>query len=690
MMACLVPPPPAIADGFSPSPLKLVQQNRLVSAFQSPKSLSELRALHGRMITTGLRRNDLVLGKFIICCSSSNCMEYARKVFDEMSSPSVFFWNAMIKGYQQNGDHMEVLRLYFQMRSCGFDSDAFTFPVVLRSCSPLKRIREGKGIHGLVLKTGYATNVIVQTALMDLYSLSGCVASARQVFDEMRERDVICWNTMIAGYSRCGDFANAEELFHKMPEKDESSWNTLIDMYCKAGDVEAARRLFDEMPKKDIISWNAMISGYVHIGDMEVARLLFDEMPRRSVVSWNVVITCCVHHRRFTDALDLFRKMQRSDVRPNEVTMVAVLPACAHLGAMDLGQWIHAYIDKNRIRMDVYVTTALIDMYGKCGNVEEARRVFEMAKEKDAFSYSTMIEVLALNGKAEEAFQIFSYMQSHGLKPNGVTFVGLLTACSHAGLVEKGRMYFNMMKSEYNLEPKSEHFGCMVDLLGRAGYLDEAFELIKSMPMEPHVVVWGALLNACRIHGNVKLAETVGFRLIELNPTNCGNYVLLANIYAKANRWDDSVRVRKMMKDRGVVKKPGCSSIEVNNSVHEFIAGDNSHTHCARIYRTLQEVTERLKREGYVPEVSSALHDVDTNEKMQALSYHSEKLAVAFGLLSTTPGTPIRIVKNLRVCEDCHVMMKMISQHYDRNIILRDCNRYHHFNNGSCSCSDYW
>ncbi|XP_077210008.1 pentatricopeptide repeat-containing protein At5g66520-like isoform X2 [Tasmannia lanceolata] len=690
-MACLAPPSISLQPhNFNSNAPQKSTEEWLFSSLKSAQTPNQLKTLHAQIIKSGLTRNDLVLGQLILCCSFSNSMDYARQVFDKIPRPKLFFYNAMIKGYSETGAHSVALHLYSLMRVQSIPCDSFTFPPVLRSSSTLKRIDIGQELHGLVSKKGFGSKVIVQTALIDMYCACGFPNYARQLFNRVPERDVICWNTMIAGYVKCGEFGSARELFDRMPMRNVSTWNTLMDMYCKCGDVETAHRLFNEMPERDIISWNAIISGYAKGGQCVDARRLFDEMPKRNVVSWNVVITCYMHNRCFVEALELFRMMQVSDIRPNEVTVVAVLPACAHLGALDMGQWIHAYIGRNRIKMDVYVNTALINMYGKCGSVKEAKRVFDNAIVKDCFLCGTMIEVLAMNGKADEAFEIFEYMKSKGIKPNDVTFVGLLKACSHTGLVDIGVRYFDMMRKEFGLMPKVEHFGCMVDILGRAGFLDEAHELIKSMPMEPHPVVWGALLSSCRIHGNVKLAEEVALHLLELEPESCGNYVLLSNIYSKAGRWDDAVKIRKLMKEKGVQKKPGCSSIEVNNGVYEFFAGDRAHTQCIEIYEMLDQMVRSLKEEGYVPHTSSVLHDVESDGKEQALIHHSEKLAVAFGLLSTERGSVIRIVKNLRVCDDCHLFMKLVSKYYGRQMIVRDCNRFHHFRDGYCSCSDYW
>ncbi|XP_008778188.2 pentatricopeptide repeat-containing protein At3g62890-like [Phoenix dactylifera] len=614
-----------------------------------------------------------------------------RRLLRSLPDPSPpFSYNTLIKAFALSGAHLDALRAYALMRARSVPPDPFTLPAVLRSAAAFPSLATALEAHGLAVKSGLDTRLPLRTALVGAYCSCGHPDFARRVFDRTDGRDAICYNTMIAGHVKCGEFELARDLFDRMPERNVSSWNTILDLYCKMGDVRAARRLFDEMPERNIVSWNAMISGHAKAGDFVAARELFDLMPERNVVSWNAVIGCYFHCGLFSETLDLFRMMQATDMKPNEVTVVAVLPACAHLGALDLGQWVHAYIQKQRIKMDLYVTAALVDMYGRCGSLEDARKVFDHAMKRDAFLCSTMIEVFAMHGRAQEAFQVFDFMRSEGIWPNDVTFMGILRACAHGGLVEFGLKYFNMMMAQFKLMPKVEHFGCMVDLLGRAGHLEEAHDLILGMPMEPPPMVWASLLSACKIHGNVKLAEEVAFHLIELEPQSCANYVVLSNMYSKANRWEDAAKIRRMMKEKGVVKKLGCSSIEVSNGVHEFLAGDKHHRHCKAIHEMLDQMAVRLKREGYVPCTSSALHDMDNDGREQVLLHHSEKLALAYGLISTDKGTTIRIFKNLRVCDDCHQFLKLASKHYDRQVIVRDCNRFHHFVGGSCSCSDYW
>jgi pentatricopeptide repeat protein len=383
--------------------------------------------------------------------------------------------------------------------------------------------------------------------------------------------------------------------------------------------------------------------------------------------------------------------MHRAGIELSPVTISCVLPACAILAALQQGKEIHNYAIKRELRSNVSVGSALVDMYGKCGDVEIARKVFDKMNKRDVILWTSLIAGYGMHGYGEDALALFHHMERTNLKPDHVTFVALLSACSHAGLINEGWQCFDRMKIEYRITPLVEHYACMVDLLGRSGHLDEAYEFIKKMPIEPSSGVWGALLGACRVHCNVHLAEIVAEHLFEMEPGNPGFYVLLSNIYAAVGRRDGVHEVRSMMKERGVKKMPGCSWIELNNKVHAFIAGDKSHPRLEEIHATLENLVQQLKEEGYSPDTRFVLDDVEEEEeKKRILSGHSEKLAIIFGLISTSPGTPIRITKNLRMCGDCHSASKYISKVVARRITVRDLNRFHHFEDGLCSCGDYW
>ncbi|KAK7330999.1 hypothetical protein VNO77_25207 [Canavalia gladiata] len=465
----------------------------------------------------------------------------------------------------------------------------------------------------------------------------------------------------------------------------------LVDAYARGGDVMSAQKLFVTMPEKSLVSSTAMLTCYAKHGMLREARLLFEGMDVKDVVCWNVIIDGYAQHGYPNESLFLFRKMLgQKKVKPNEITVLAVLSSCGQLGALESGRWVHSYVENNSVGVNVRVGTALVDMYCKCGSLEDARKVFDVIEGKDVVAWNSMIMGYGIHGFSDEALQLFYDMCCIGVRPSDISFVAVLTACAHSGLVSKGWEIFNLMKDRYKMEPKIEHFGCMVNLLGRAGRLQEAYDLVRSMEIEPDPVLWGTLLWACRVHNNVSLGGEIAEFLVNHNLASSGTYVLLSNMYASARNWAGVAKVRSLMKGRGVEKEPGCSSIEVNNKVHEFLAGDLRHPKSKDIYLMLEEMNCWLKANGYIPKTDVVLHDIGEQQKEQSLEVHSEKLALAFGLISTGPGSTIKIVKNLRVCLDCHAAMKMISEITGRKIIMRDRNRFHHFENGSCSCGDYW
>jgi len=438
--------------------------------------------------------------------------------------------------------------------------------------------------------------------------------------------------------------------------------NSLVHLYGACGLFESAHRVFDEIPvrERNLVSWNSMLNGFAANG-------------------------------RPNEVLTIFREMLDVNFMPDGFTMVSVLTGSAEIGALALGRRVHVYLTKVGLVGNSHVGNALIDLYAKCGCVEDARRVFEeMGTGRTVVSWTSLIVGLAVNGFGKEALELFGVMEREKLVPTEITMVGVLYACSHCGLVDDGFMYFNRMKEEYSIAPRIEHLGCMVDLLGRAGKVKEAYDYILTMPLEPNAVVWRTLLGACAMHKKLELGEAAWERLVELDPGHSGDYVLLSNLYAAVGRWANVHVLRKTMVKDGVRKNPGRSLVELRNSVYEFVMGDRSHPESEQIYQMLAEIADRLRREGYIPRTSNVLADIEEEEKETALNYHSERLAIAFALLKSLSGTPIRIVKNLRVCGDCHTAIKLISKIYDREIIVRDRSRFHHFKGGSCSCKDYW
>lgn len=464
-------------------------------------------------------------------------------------------------------------------------------------------------------------------------------------------------------------------------------------MYVKCGFLHSARKVFDEMTQRDAVSWTELIVAYARGGDMDSARDLFDGLPFKDMVAWTAMVTGYAQNAMPERALEFFRRLREAGVETDEVTLVGVISASAQLGASANAKWIRDIAESSGFgpSSSVLVGSALIDMYSKCGNVEEAYDVFKGMKERNVFSYSSMIVGFAIHGCARAAIKLFYDMLETGIKPNHVTFVGVLTACSHAGMVDQGQHLFGTMKECYGVAPAADHYACMADLLGRAGHLEKALRLVETMPMEPNGVVWGALLGASHIHGNPDVAEIASGHLFELEPDNLGNYLLLSNTYASAGRWDDVSRVRKLVREKQLKKNPGCSWVEAKNGmVHQFFAGDVKHPEINEIKKALDDLLERLKAIGYRPNLGSVPYDIDDEGKRLLLMAHSEKLALAFGLLNTDAGSTIKIMKNLRICEDCHIVMCRASKVTGRKIVVRDNMRFHHFLNGACSCSNFW
>lgn len=617
--------------------------------------------MHSIILRTGHFQDHYVSGTLLKCYANPHFNNFglAIQVFDYIPRPNVFVCNILLKGSLENGQPHKAISCYHKMVLLNSRPNKFTYPTLLKACAITGSVKEGIQFHAHVVKHGFSGDCHIKSAGIQMYTSFGLVREARKMLDGSGKTDVICWNAMIDGYLKCGEVEAANDLFGCMPDKNVASWNTLISGLARCGMIEKARTLFNEMEKRDEISWSAIIDGYIKEG--------------------------C-----FKEAMEVFHEMQREKIRPRQYLLPSVLTACANLGSLDQGRWIHSYVERNSFHVDAVLGTALVDMYAKCGRLDMAWEVFEKMRVKEVSTWNAMIGGLSIHGRAEDAIKIFTKMQEEKLKPNRVTFVGVLNACAHAGMVKRGLALFNSMKRVYGIEPEMEHYGCVVDLLGRAGLMEEAEKFIDCMPVKPNAAVWGALLNACRTHGNVELGEKVGWILLDMEPQNSGRYALLSNIYAKAGRWDDVTRVRKLMKERGIKTIPGSSMMDLGGRVHEFKVGDGSHPQMKEIYVMLERMMEKLHMEGYSPNTSMVSFDIEEEEKETALKQHSEKIALAFGLIHTEPETTLRIVKNLRVCEDCHSAFKLVSQIYSRNIIMRDRVRYHHFRNGTCSCKDFW
>ncbi|CAI9101464.1 OLC1v1038797C1 [Oldenlandia corymbosa var. corymbosa] len=607
---------------FDQMSVKIVADwNSIISACWNWGKTSKAVSLFGLMP----EKNVISWTAMVSGSAKAKDLEAARRYFDQMPERSIVSWNAMISGYAQNGQAEEAIQLYNEMLSSGLRPDETTCVAVISSCSMRGDRALADSLVMMMNKNRISPNHFVKTALLDIYAKCGDLKMAREMFDDLGVYgNLVTWNAMIAAYTRVGDLTSAMELFQNMLEKD-------------------------------VISWNTMIAGCLQNGESAVAIDLFKEM-----------ITC-------------------KDIKPDEVTMVGVISACGHLGALEMGNWVVKFLSEKQIKLKIGGHNSLIFMYSKCGSMTHAYKVFQEMDIRDVISYNTLIAGFAAYGSGVEALEVFSKMQKEDIEPDRITYISVLTACSHSGLLEEGKQVFDSI-----VDPDIDHYACMVDLYCRVGRLDEAKRLIDVMPMDPHAGIYGSLLNASRVHTRIDLGEFAASKLFELEPENSGNYVLLSNIYARAGRWEDVDRIRGSMKKGGVKKTTGWSWVEHDGELHRFIVGDQSHERSVEMHRVLAELKKKMKVSGYIADKDCALRDVEEEEKEEMVGTHSEKLAVAFALLVSEPGTTIRVVKNLRICRDCHDAMKIISQLESREIMVRDNNRFHSFKDGVCSCKDHW
>ncbi|KAF8111815.1 hypothetical protein N665_0072s0027 [Sinapis alba] len=543
----------------------------------------------------------------------------------KMGSTSLIVYNKMLKSFADTKSFTKVLSLFAELRKNAlYPPDNFTLPIVLKSIGRLRKVVDGDKLHGYAVKSGLKLDPYVCNSLMGMYAALGKMEITRKVFDEMPERDVVSWNGLISSYVGHGKFDDAVAVFKRMCKEsslkpDESTivstlsacsalknlevgegihryvvvgtefetsvkiGNALVDMFCKCGCLDKARAVFDEMGgKKNVKCWTSMVSGYVSNGRIDEGRELFERSPVKDVVLWTAMMNGYVQFNRFDEALELFRRMQTEGVRPDNFVLVSLLKGCAQTGALEQGKWIHGYIYENRVRVDKVVGTALVDMYAKCGCIETALEVFYETKERDTASWTSLVYGLAMNGMSRRAMDLYYEMENSGVRLDDITFVAVLTACNHGGFVGEGRSVFYSMSNVHKIQPKTEHYSCMIDLLCRAGCLDEAEKLIDKMRNEGDetlVPVYCSLLSAARNYGNVELAERVAAKLEKVEVSDSSAHTLLASVYASANRWEDVTNVRSKMKDLGIRKFPGCSSVEIDGVPHEFIVGDTSSPH---------------------------------------------------------------------------------------------------------------
>ncbi|KAJ6816790.1 pentatricopeptide repeat-containing protein [Iris pallida] len=664
-------------------------------------SLEDGVEIHDRARRAGLESDVFVATALIDMYMKCGRLDEPRRVFSTMERRDVVAWNAMIAGFSLHGLYEEVTRFLLAMQRDCIDPNASTVVAVLPVVGQHKALRRGKSIHCFCVRRHIdRDDVLVCTALLDMYAKCELLGYAQRTFDSMGFRNEVTWSAMIGGYVLCDEIAKGLELFEQMVVDGASNMGSTslacaLRACARSGNSGRGRWIHCYSVKfgflTDTTVGNSLLSMYSRVGSIEDALQFFDEMRTRDTVSYSAVISGCVQNGNATEAFSVFRKMQFAGVEPDVATMVGILPACSHLAALQHGKCSHGSVIVRGFASDVSVCNSLIDMYAKCGRIELAREVFDRMAEPDTVSWNTIIAGYGIHGLGTDAVSLFRTMEDSGSSvPDGITFVSLISACSHSGLVAEGKHWFGAMTRKYNVVPRVEHYICMVDLLGRGGLLEEARGIIRNMPLEPDVRVWGALLGACRVHKNIEMGEEVSRIIQSAGPEGTGSFVLLSNMYNAAGRFDEAARVRVVQREQGFRKSPGCSWVEIGGVVHAFVGGDGSHPESSSIYEKLENLSVEIRRLGYRADTSFVLHDVDEEEKERALLYHSEKLAIAFGILSLGRDVPILVTKNLRVCGDCHAAIKFITLAEKRAITVRDASRFHHFKDGECNCGDFW
>ncbi|KAK7314031.1 hypothetical protein VNO77_39239 [Canavalia gladiata] len=751
----------------------------------------------GNVIKSGLDTSVSVANSLISMFGNFDSMEEASCVFDNMKEHDTISWNSIITASVHTGHCEESLEYFYQMRHTHEETNYITISTLLPVCGSAQNLMWGRGLHGLVVKSGLESNVCVCNSLLSMYSQAGKSEDAEFVFHRMPERDLISWNSMMAGHVENGKYPRAIQLLIEMLQTRKPMnyvtlttavsacynleklkvvhalvilsglhhnliiGNALVTMYGKFGLMAEAQQVCKIMPKRDKVTWNALIGGhadnkepnaaieafnllreegvpanyitivnllsaclspddllkhgmpihahivvagfeldtfvqsslitmYAECGDLNASNYIFVVLSSKNSSTWNAILSANAHYGPGEDALKLIVKMRNDGVHLDQFSFSVALAIMGNLTLLDEGQQLHSLIIKLRFESNDYVLNAMMDMYGKCGEIDDVFRILPQSRSRSQWSWNILISALARHGFFQQAREAFHEMLDLGLRPDHVTFVSLLSACSHGGLVDEGLAYFSSMSAEFGVPTGIEHCVCIIDLLGRAGRLAEAETFINKMPIPPNDLVWRSLLAACKIHGNLELGRKAADRLFELDSSDDSAYVLYSNVCASTRRWGDVESVRKQMESHNIKKKPACSWIKLKNKVTTFGMGDQHHPQKAQIYAKLEELKKIIREAGYVPDTSYSLQDTDEEQKEHNLWNHSERIALAFGLINSPEASPLRIFKNLRVCGDCHSVFKLVSQIIGRKIILRDAYRFHHFSSGKCSCSDYW
>ncbi|KAL9996559.1 putative tetratricopeptide-like helical domain superfamily, DYW domain-containing protein [Helianthus debilis subsp. tardiflorus] len=663
-------------------------------------SFQQAPVVHAHIVKSGTQQDLFVMTSLVNVYGKCGAMEAARKVFDHLSKRNVVTWTSLMSGYVHNSQPEEAIQVFIQMLEHGSYPTNYTIGVVLTACSALCHVNMGKQVHGYVLKYGLEDDTSIGNSLCNLYSkCGGYLESAMKAFWRIGERNVISWTTIVSACGDNGDSAAGLGLFSAMLEEgiepNEFILTSVLSLCCTLQAIDFGLQVHSLSIKIGYASnlpvTNSIMYLYLKIGLFSEARKLFDGLEKVSLVTWNAMIAGhaqimdvsennLVAFRNGVEALGMLLRLQRSGLKPDLFTLSSILTVCSNLVALEQGEQVHAQAIKIGFLSDVVVGTALVNMYNKCGSIKKASKAFVEMPSRTLISWTSMITAFAQHGLSQHALDLFNDMRLAGDRPNKVTFVGVLSACSHAGMVDEGLSYFEMMKNEYKIIPVMDHYGCMIDMYVRLGRLEEAFDFVKKMEVEPNEFIWSLLVAGCRSHGNLELGFYAAEQLLCLNPKDPETYTMLLNMYVSAGRWKDASRVRKAMKDEKVMKLKDWSWISIKSKVYSF------KPDCPQFEEVdvlLGDLLEKSRDLGY------EWKEIPENEEIEGRVHHSEKFAVVFGLLNTEKPAVIRVVKSMSMCRECHDFIKIVSALTKREIMVRDSKRLHRFSDGKCSCGDF-
>nr|XP_043625134.1 pentatricopeptide repeat-containing protein At2g37310 [Erigeron canadensis] len=631
--------------------LNYAAYGRIIQHCTDHRLVRGAKLLHAKLIVSGVTLNNYLASKLISCYSKTNNLFYAHKVFDEIPNRNTFSWNALFMGYSMNNRHTDTLdlfRCFLSACSASVKPDNYTVTCVLKALSSLGcELSLGKRFHCFIVRNRLDFDIYVVNGLITYYCRCDDIDAARKLFDFVYNKDLVSWNSMMAGYAQGGCYEKCKELYFEMlgledirPDEftmisvlqacaqssdlnlglkvhqfvidndikmDLPVFNALIAMYAKCGSLDYAKQIFEEMSEKDEISYGSIISGYMFHGFVDKAMNLFREMERPGLSTWNTVISGQFQNKQYETVVDLFYEMQVNGFKPNTVTLSNIFPTLSQLSNLKGGKEIHAYAIRHRYDKNIYVATATIDTYAKLGFLEGAQTVFDQSDKRSVIIYTSLISAYSAHGEVKAALNLFNKMIEEGTQPDSVTFTSILSACAHSGEVDIAWRIFNSMQPRYNIQPLMEHYACMVDVLSRAMKISEALNLIKKMPFDPSARIWGALLNGASICNNVEVGKFAFDHLLKIEPENTGSYMLMANLYSRTSRWEEAENVRDMLDSLGLKKITGSSWIETPNGMQTFMAKDVSNERTEEIYATLEELVDLMREQRY--EASKDLHE---------------------------------------------------------------------------------